>query len=182
MRWRILLEWMEQEHVDEVAFCDSDVLLFDNPFSTPHYQPRMLHVSHNHIGCVHAGNSILSIQHVKAAWDWIEKLINDLSTTHNTVCDMSAWTRVADAAGFVDQNQTIDGVAWDHHMGCVGEDGGGWEEDPEFKGYKKIQWIDQKPHCLHVPTGKLVRLVNLHCWGDAEFKMGEYAKLGGVPL
>jgi len=180
-RWKILLDWMEAEGVEEVVYCDSDVLLFDNPFKTPHYQPGRLHVSDNHVGCVHAGNSIVSIGHVRKMWQYMQEMMDDPNTINNTVRDLSPWTRLAFEIGFIDQNQTIDGVAWDHHMGCV-KDEGGWEEDPEFPGYKRIQWIDQKPHCLHVPSGELVRLVNLHCWGDAEPNMPEYAKLGGVCL
>jgi hypothetical protein len=180
-RWKMIADWMEENGVEEAACCDSDVLLFNNPFKTPHYQPGKLHVSDNHTGCVHAGHPIISIEHAKKVWEDAGVVLNDPDTINETVGDMVPWTRLAFKDGFVDQNQIIDGVAWDHHMGCV-KDEGGWEEDPEFPGYKRIQWIDQKPHCLHVPSGELVRLVNLHCWGDAEANMPEYAKLGGVCL
>jgi len=180
-RWKIIADWMEENAVEEVTALDSDVLLFENPFTTPHYQPGQLHVSDNHFdGGISAGCSIISKAHALAAWDRSLSVLASLDVD-GSFNDLAVWRLISRSREFVDLHKIINGVAWDHHMGCV-KDEGGWEEDPEFMGYKNIQWIDQKPHCLHVPSGELVRLVNLHCWGDAEPNMPEYAKLGGVYL
>lgn len=181
-RWKVIGDWMESNGIEEACCCDADVLMFQDPFTTPHYQPGRLHLSDNHTSCCHAGNSIVSLGHIRMTWDAVMGIVGDPKTVDNTFQDMAAWMVVVKDVEVRDQNQIIDGLAWDHHMGCVGDAGGGWEEDPSFPGYKRIQWIEQKPHCLHVPSGKLIRLVNLHCWGDAEFRMSDYARLGGVEI
>lgn len=175
-RWKMLRDWMIAESVQTVCFCDSDVLLYDNPFKTPHYEPGKLLLSDNHSGMVHAGNSIVTLEAVKAAWDNICRYIDDPGTTLKVVQDMATWNDVRKTFPWSDQNRVIDGIAWDHHMGWLGDSE--WEDDGT--GYKRIQWIDRNPHCLHLPSGKLVRLANLHCWGNAELRMPGLAAMGGL--
>ena len=176
-RWSMLLAWMEKESVGEVCFCDSDVLLFSSPWESPHYRAGSEHVSLNEHGRPHAGNSIITTEAVRFVVDFIDDRIEKADRPRGSFRDLCAWGALVDSGGFEisNQNQVMDGVAWDHHMGWLG---GEWEDDGT--GYKNVLWIDQQPHCLHIPTGKLVRLVNLHCWGDAEPKMGSYALLGGM--
>jgi len=173
-RWNMLLHWMCEHKVDEVFHCDSDVLLYQNPWTTPHYKSGKVMVSGNGLGDWHAGNAMVTKDYLITVWDSVFSMVSDRTMTANTVNDIEAWSRgIRRDGGYSEQNRIIDGCSWDHHMGEIG----GWESEG---GYKKLTWKDGNPYCKWLQTGEDIRLVNLHCWGDAEGKMPEYAKLGGM--
>jgi hypothetical protein len=153
---------MESEGIDEVFHCDSDVLLFNDT----------LLLSDNRSGLCHAGNAMIPRTCAKEFWPFMQKLIRDGVYSKGHLTDMSVWTLLGRILGFFNQNQIIDGMIFDHHLGSL-EDGT-WEDDG--KGYKKLTWKDGQPYCKHLPSCENIRLLNLHCWGQAESRMAEYAQ------
>jgi hypothetical protein len=176
-RWKMLLDWMKQNGFQRASLCDSDVLLFDNPFTTPHYVPGRLMLSSDHTSAAHAGNSVVTVEALEEFWRIAVSVIQNPGEHKGGVNDMLIWAfTVGKFGGYEDQNRVINGVAWDHHMGWTD----GWENDGN--GYKKITWQNNKPHCKYLETGEDVRLVNLHCWGKAEDRVAEFAACGGLKI
>jgi len=176
-RWKVLSDWMEANNVDEVFHCDSDVLLFDDPFKSPHYKHGSLMLSDNMNGTCHAGHSLIPRNCVKEFWPMLHTVVADDVCKEGHLSDMLIWTKLGRIHGFINQNQILDGVAFDHHLG-VTED---WENDGgKPQAYKTLTWKDGKPHCKYLPTGEYIRLLNLHCWGASENLMESYAKFGGI--
>jgi hypothetical protein len=173
-RWKVLSDWMEAENVDEVFHCDSDVLLFDDPFKSPHYSHGRLLLSDNKEGTCHAGNAMIPRLCVKEFWPFLKQHVKEGTFNNGHLSDMWVWTMLGRLLGFYNQNEILDGVTFDHHMGYTGTtDVEEWESEG---GYKKLTWKDGKPYCKHLPSCENIRLLNLHCWGQAEYRMAEYAQ------
>ena len=172
-RWKVLADWMEVEGIDEVFHCDSDVLLFNDPFQSPHYFHGRLLLSDNKNGMCHAGNAMVPKTCVKEFWPFLQKMVTDGAFRDGHLSDMHVWTLLGALLGYYNQNQILDGVTFDHHMGYTGTtEHEEWESE---NGYKKLTWKDGHPYCRHLPSGADIRLLSLHCWGQAECHMAEYA-------
>lgn len=174
-RWAMIYEWALHEGVGDMLCCDSDVMLFHDPFKIPLFTELDFDYTLSRDECYTAGCSYHTTDDLGRFMDFCFEGFS--SNKEYMWCDMIAWQWFSYANKDLKLQFTevpYKGFVLDHHLGCMN----GWKNNGIGK---VITWKDNKPFATTI-DGEDAALVNMHCWSRFEEKMPEYYKLGGGKL
>lgn len=190
-RWFTLLNLMKKQNIPVCLYLDSDVLFFGDA-TTEYTKFNQFDFTLTHRCC--GSNSFFTFKGLEGGFcDFlIEFYKNKTSydyervTAHyhirkkynlgGGVCDMTLleFYSYKICPGKVGEMSYIyDGVTYDNNITCPDQY---YEMDPT-RGIKKIQWVNNEPHCCQTSSGKQIKFNTLHFSGQAKQYLTEYTRI-----
>lgn len=173
-RWFHVLQAADDEGLDVLAYADSDVAWYANPFSAPHLRGAWDYSLSTDWGCdlATAGQAVLTVEALRLFCRFVLTVFDtsDDPLHQAPLNDMLLWTefrRRHPQLRCVEQNAVCEGWAFDHNIGLTS----GWQVEG---ARKRITMENGQPLCHTAPGGQAVKMLNLHFWGSYKSMMHEY--------
>lgn len=189
-RWFILRDFMRAKNINVCLHLDSDVLFFGNA-SEEFKKFDQFDFTLIHRCC--GSNSFFTLKGLEGFCDFLMGFYQNktsydyervsahyhIRNKHGLgggVCDMTllefyAYKICPGKVG--EMMYIVDGSTYDHNINTPDQY---YEMDPS-KSIKKIQWIDNLPHCRQLSSNKLIRFNTLHFQGQAKQYLIQHAKI-----
>lgn len=174
-RWFILLEWMNAQSIETCLYLDSDVMFYANAEEeVKKFEQFDLTYIHRCVGCssywtyegLRRFCEFTVETYAQKGFDYDRISAHfDVMQKHNMtggVCDMTFleyYARYKNPAGVGEMMYVYDGSTYDH---CIHQQ----DHHYEMKnGIKNIRFVDGRPYCRQLSTGKMIRFSSLHFQG-----------------
>lgn len=177
-RWFILYEFMQNKNLDKCFYFDSDIMFYANTEDeAKKFEQFDLTLVHKSAGC----SSYITFKGLKDfckktfeiyykrgfEFDKLKAFYQTMQNHGRTggVCDMTLlehYSRYTNPAGVGEMMYIVDNTTYDH---CINQADQNYEME---NGIKKIQMINNRPHCKQLTTGKIIQFNTLHFQGECK--------------
>ncbi|MGB3653480.1 MAG: hypothetical protein WBA41_19980 [Rivularia sp. (in: cyanobacteria)] len=178
-RWFILRDFMKKNKIEKCVHIDSDILLYAN------LSEEQEKFAHSDFTLSKKGSGHNSFIKLKGIEDFCEFVINfytnpslfkiletlweDKKSRPGGICDMTLLNQYyqRNSDKIAQTSDIINNSVYDANINAS-------HEFEMRNGIKNIYWVDGKPYCKHLKSGKGIKFNSLHFQGKAKRYMKDY--------
>lgn len=178
-RWFILRDFMRKNHMEKCVHIDSDILLYVNlseeqkKFEHSDFTLSRKGSGHNSFiklkGIEHFCEFLIDFYTKPSLFKILESLWEEKKKRPGGICDMTLLNQYyqRNSDKIAQTSDIIENSVYDANINASH----GFEMRD---GIKNIFWIDGKPYCKHLESGKNIKFNSLHFQGYAKRLMNDY--------